>query len=454
MQKLLDRYNDKFSRNVIKYLLAAVLLAVPLYAKFPFIRVPGTFVSVRLEDFLLGFLSLAIAPVILMDLKRFFRKKLNRAILLYLLVGFVSVLSAVFVTYTAPIHIGFLHLIRRIEYFVPFFAGVIAIKKNKSDIEFYFKIILLVIVVAFVYGFGQKYFGWPIIVTQNVEYAKGVALRWIPGSHINSTFAGHYDLASFLVLTLPVVIPAIFLLKGMKTKVLLIISALAGVWLMANSVSRISIVAYLGSVSLALFLLKKYKAMILVIVVSIFVFATTSAVIVRYMRIFDVVKEKISAQTSEIFDLTVYAAEDDTDTTPMPQAAVVEDRSSSIRFNVEWPRALRAFTKNLLLGTGYSSITLATDNDYLRALGETGILGFVSFGLIFVAIANLLIKAFPFSKLKGLELLFVVGYFSALPGILLNAFFIDVFEASKFAILFWLITGLVVGLIYDSYSKD
>src|SRR3990167_10675400 len=52
---------------------------------------------------------------------------------------------------------------------------------------------------------------------------------------------------------------------------------------------------------------------------------------------------------------------------------VAEDRSFNIRLKAEWPRAIRAFLKNPVLGTGYSSVGLAVDNDYLRSLAESGI---------------------------------------------------------------------------------
>ena len=119
--------------------------------------------------------------------------------------------------------------------------------------------------------------------------------------------------------------------------------------------------------------------------------------------------------------------------------------------NVEWPRAIRALTKNPITGTGYSSITLATDNDYLRMLGETGLLGFGSFWLAFGLIILTIIKKFP--KAEGPETLFIIGVFSAISGVLLNMVFIDLLEASKFAIAFWLILGFVVGLVKD-YDKE
>jgi O-antigen ligase len=126
----------------------------------------------------------------------------------------------------------------------------------------------------------------------------------------------------------------------------------------------------------------------------------------------------------------------------------VEDRSTNIRFNVEWPRAIRALAKNPLLGTGYSSITLATDNDYLRLLGEVGLLGFFAFFLIFLRIGALYLDTLPlYRRFSGIELAFIAGAIGALPGLFANAVFIDIFEASKFAITFWLITGISLGLV-------
>ena len=132
--------------------------------------------------------------------------------------------------------------------------------------------------------------------------------------------------------------------------------------------------------------------------------------------------------------------------TPMP---VFEDRSTSIRLNAEWPRAIRAFLKNPLLGTGYSSITLATDNEYLRLLGEVGILGFFAFFLPLIRILMNYIKELPLNieKYNPFELSFLAGVIGSIPGLLLNAVFIDIFEASKFAIIFWLLTGMALSII-------
>jgi hypothetical protein len=302
--------------------------------------------------------------------------------------------------------------------------------------------------IAFIYGFGQMHFSWPVIITQNNEYAKGIALRWVSGSQLNSTFAGHYDLATFLVFVLPFFISLFFLLKGFWSKVVLGGVILSGLWLLANTASRISIVSYFLASTASLLLIKKYKAIILTIAVSLIIFSLTGSVIDRYTQVFSVYYQmmvsKFKVKAADINGLP--ERRENTNSMPSPPP-VFEDRSTSIRLNVEWPRALRAFKKNPLLGTGYSSITLATDNDFFRLLGEVGILGFLAFILIFSNIFNLAKKMLskPF-LLNAVELAFTVSFIGGLIGILLNALFIDIFEASKFAIIFWLITGMFVSL--------
>lgn len=430
MQKLSKLFDPYY-----KYAITALLIFVPLFQKFPAFRIMGTYVAIRLEDFLiLGALLLFLVPIFI-NIKSIIKEKTVRAILLFIAIGFISLVSGIYLTQTVSIKIGFLHWIRRIEYFSLFFVGLtyMRISPDKDFFAYIIKILLLVNLFIFIYGIGQHYLNFPVIITQNEEYSKGVALRWIPGAHINSTFAGHYDLASYLVLTLPIFISAFFVLKDKISRYVLAISIIFGFWLFSVAVSRISIVAFLISTTISLFLLKKYKEILLVVSISIIVFGLSADLRTRYGRIIDVVRQKISST------IAVYAQEG---------GNVNEDRSTSIRFNVEWPRAFRAFYKNPILGTGYSSITLATDNDYLRALGETGILGLMSFILIFV---GLFIAFYRYNNyiFTNLDSVFVVSFIGSTVGILITALFIDIFEASKFATIYWLFAGLVIGKKYE-----
>lgn len=435
MLKLLHQHKD----TILKYLICAVLMVIPLYPKFPFFKIPGIYVAIRLEDFLIVIVGLIFLLLFTCKWKEILSGKIERAILIFLAVGLVSLVGGVFLSKTATAHIAVLHWLRRIEYLLMFFIGSLFIKygQGQKSLEFILKTLMLVVVVLFIYGLGQRYLTWPVIITQNEEYSKGIALRWVPGSHINSTFAGHYDLATFLVLLLPVFINSLVLIKGKLSKLSLLAVILAGLWLLVNAVSRISIVSYLLGASVGLLLARKARFIPLVILVSIVFFAFSSDLLARYTRVFEVYGQE-SKRTSE----------------PQPEP-VFEDRSTSIRLNVEWPRAVRAFAKSPLIGTGYSSISLATDNDYLRLLGETGILGFTSFLLILFRVGKSLwikIKANVFQN--NIEKAVIAGLTGGMIGVLVNACFIDVFEASKFALIFWLLIGYSVYLVKRNNNEQ
>lgn len=417
-------------QKIIDYLLTALIIVIPLFQKFPAIRIPGIYVAIRLEDFLILFTLMIFLIPILKNLKNILSEKISRSIILFLAIGLLSTLSGVYLTQSTVLPITFLHLFRRIEYLSLFFVGLLYIRLNKGNyiIEYILKLLLIVNIFIFLYGLGEMYLNFPVIITQNEEYSKGVALSWIPGSHINSTFAGHYDLASYLVLTLPFFISTFFVYKDRLSKLILAISVGFGFWLLSVAVSRISVVAFLIATTIALFLMKKYKELIVIGIISVVIFGFSPGLRERYGRLIEVVREKISLVSS------VYAQEKE----------VFEDRSTSIRFTVEWPRAMRAFYKSPFLGTGYSSITLATDNDYLRALGETGILGLMSFILIFI---NMFIVIKKYSFDGSLDSAIIASFIGSTIGILITAIFIDIFEASKFALTYWLLAGLVVGKI-------
>lgn len=135
--------------------------------------------------------------------------------------------------------------------------------------------------------------------------------------------------------------------------------------------------------------------------------------------------------------------------------AIVYDISFTTRFQGEWPRAWEAFKRNVFLGSGYSSVSLATDNDYLRSLGETGIIGFITFwGVLFILVLVIrqILRSSPSRLLKGLA----IGLLGGMIGLLFNAVLIDVFEASKVAFIFWMLVGLVIGLakFYPQFARS
>jgi hypothetical protein len=440
-----------------KYLLAAILVIVPLFPKFPLLNVPRTYVAIRFEDILLSALAILTLVKILPNIKSFLKDEIVQAFLIFFGVGFVSIIAGAFLTHTIDLSLGLFHWLRRIEYAVPFFAAITLLAKDKASetLNFYIKILLIVVAVTFAYGIGQRYFDAPIIITQNLEYSKGIALRWTPGAHINAAFGGHYDLAAYMVVMLPIFLALLFILKDWISRISLFVVSGMGIWLLIASVSRIGQLAYFVAAGVTFALLKKFKALAIVLIISVTLAAMSGALGARFTRIIEVFYESTGIQNLisdaksgfvvNAQELTLPASRPETRVptpTPIP---VFEDRSTSIRLNVEWPRALRAFQKNPFIGTGYSSINLATDNDFLRMLGETGLLGLAAFFLIFIRIAKVFIsKAFPVTKFNGVDQGFVAGVIGGVFGTFIFALFIDIFEASKFATIFWLILGYAV----------
>jgi uncharacterized membrane protein YeiB len=81
-------------------------------------------------------------------------------------------------------------------------------------------------------------------------------------------------------------------------------------------------------------------------------------------------------------------------------------------------------------------------------------LGLLSFFLIFARIGKLFIKSIYIrKKFSNLELGFIIGVAGAIIGTFVSATFIDIFEASKFATIFWLLVGYSVYLIRSRLNE-
>src|SRR4030042_6123605 len=137
MLKFFRQYNKKLiwlDNHILEYLSFALLIVIPLYPKIPTADIlPGYIVRIRLDDILV---AVAFFIWIIWLLRKKISLKDNPLfipICLYIIVGLLSSLSAIYLTKTVPnetLHIGklFLHFLRRIEYFSVFFIFFSSIK--------------------------------------------------------------------------------------------------------------------------------------------------------------------------------------------------------------------------------------------------------------------------------------------------------------------------------------
>lgn len=474
MQKLLQAFEKKYF-----WIFLGILIFIPLYPKFPLVNIPLTYVAIRLEDI---FIALGFALAILIQLprlKRLVKMPIVESYALFWFIGLVSVFSAIFVTATVSPHLAFLHWLRRIEYMSLFFMAITAIKTLKQ-VKIVLGTFLAITVVICLYGFGQQWLDFPVISTTNREFSKGLILTLTPEARVNSTFAGHYDLAVYLGMVLSVLSSMFFFFwmrkqnRGLTSWVglgSLVLTGFLSFALLGLTAARVSFVATIIAVIASFWLNKKKLLIILLIFLSIGAVAVIPELRHRLVATLtvtllggggakytpeaggevDPAKRLTIEERKAIYDNATISGTID----PEKVSVIASDlapgepinttelgvyRSFKIRQDVEWPRAYRGFMRNPLLGTGYSSLGIATDNDLLRLLGEVGILGVTSFILIFVIVFKNLWRQYRSSN--TFTRYFAVGIISMTSAFLVNGLFIDVFEASKIATLFWAFLGI------------
>lgn len=502
--KLITWLKDNYLLALTLFLLAFI----PLYPKLPLVDIKHTWVYIRLEDFL-------IAASWIVFFISYFRKKatlttpLTLPIFVFWLVGALATIHGVLFIFPKlegvfP-NLAFLNFLRRVEYMSLFFLGFAAIK-NKNTINPIIATLSATLLVAFVYGLGQRLWGFPAFLTMNEEFAKGIPLRLSPLARIPSTFAGHYDLAAYLILLIPIMGSMIFGYKKWYLKIIFFLTATSGLILLLLTASRVSFVVYMVSIAFMLVFQKQKKFIIPVFIFSIFLLQSFTGISSRFAQTFTQVDLVVDARSgkaigvaSEIGDNKQIIIEEKQSTGEnlptgskyinipsvtgeqftshiiykklkpnsneeqiisktgqvVVKKAFAYDVSFTTRFQGEWPRAFEAFKRNIFLGSGYSSINLATDNSFLRMLGETGLLGLLSFIFIFVFIGIYLFRLLPEIDDKRIQSL-VIGVLSGSFGLAVNATLIDVYEASKVAFVLWALIGLTLGLarLYQKKKID
>jgi hypothetical protein len=526
-------------RNLLLIIASFLLAFIPLYPKIPLFDVlPGYIVRVRLEDILillafLYYLSLAWRK------KIDWRSQVSPWIFSYLAVASLSILSAMFLTPTIPLellHIGksVLHLFRYTEYFVLFFLMFSAVKKIK-DLRVVLYTLIFTVLAVVIYGYGQRFWYWPVFSTMNREFSKGMVLYLTEHARIQSTFGGHYDLAAYLVIVLPILYLLAIKSQVKKMRLILHGTHLLGLWLLVSSASRASFIAYLGAVIFGLFMFalkernfgqkllyfaRKSFSYLLLVAIMMYSFGADMRerlehVLQAYPKPYMAyesgqklvanlgnslnnpleklknLREKQKPENGIAFDNTdldsVLSRTDEQPTSTRPSDVYVDvpDRvrvasessegaiiityveqprtwsdnalkyglSFAIRLDELWPNAINGFLKNPLLGSGYATLNKkefqqfteaeSTDNNFLRTIGETGLLGFITF---YGAILTLLIVLHRQQKASSNEQLKItnIAFIAASIGLLLNATYIDVFASSKVAFTYWALAGAIL----------
>jgi hypothetical protein len=473
--------------NALLYLTLFLIVFIPLWPKIPvFQPIPGYIVRVRLEDFAVG-LTTIVWLIQVLRKKVEYKTPLNMWIGLYFIAGFFSLLSAFFWIRTIPLELphvakAFLHLFRYAEYFLLFFFAFAAVKK-KQHLQLFLSVFLITVVGVTVYGVGQKYWQFPVYSTMNWEFSSGVALE-LANQHarVQSTFAGHYDFAIYIALILPVIVVLLYNAKKKKEFIPLSIVFLMGLWSLIVSGLRSAFLSYVASAGVVtlLFALRqmnwkkrlqwfslRMSAIYFVTAVLFAVFGNNLFALLNH-AFTGLILPKQQNMTNEETIISQYqlpvlrdqknqasssANLENKAPLQLSGCALQREVSLCIRLESLWPQAIKGFLRQPLLGSGYSSLNKrdfhhlseadGADNNYLRILGETGILGFASFFAILAKAVQIAVKKIRLQE--DVSAWLGIAYLGIIVAVLINALLIDVFAASKVAFTFWALTGMMLG---------
>ncbi len=526
---------------------------IPLFPKFPFRVVNYTYIAIRLDDLLTGVLAAVFILQLLRKKVSFAKLPYKKLFGAFWIVVFLSYISGVYITKTVEFpFVGLLHAARRVEYMMLFFIAVSVIRTSTDYKKLLFSFLTSLFLIN-VYGIGQRFFEFPAISTMNPEFAKGRILFLTPEARLSSTFAGHYDLAAYLVLMLPFlwalfmyakriqisqkmklftlfvsllpIVLACYTLTGISTetinhipiagtflsplnqlvigtilfaltlylvlfnklsKTLTFITIMISTLSLVLTASRTSSIAYIVSTLPYLLYIRKFRYFAIALVLSVAAFSMDKELAIRWAKTVQIrqvivnektgeevvvqklKKEALPAGTAFIKTRNTLPVTLETQLTKRDLlaratlsgqmasgsamtendyqviSAVAADTSISTRLQVSWPRAVKAFMKNPLLGSGPSSITESSDGDYFRWIGETGALGTLLFlGIIFTVLKGVYAVR---NKISQEGRYIIVALLFGTFGLLVNAVLIDVFEASKVAYLFWTLLGTFTGM--------
>src|SRR3990167_9127949 len=236
-----------------------LLIFIPLYPKLPLVDIKNTWVYIRAEDFAV-IVVLALWLFLLFKRKIILKTPLTLPIIIFWLIGAIATIHGVVLIFpNVPnvfSNVAFLAFLRHIEYMSLFFIAFSCLKDRKL-LPGVITVLSITFILIVLYGLGQKYLGFPAYLTMNEEFAKGTPIRLSQLSRVPSTFAGHYDLAAYLVLTIPILASLIFGLKNWLLKFILLAGVILGFGVLFITVSRVSFFVLFIALFIVLYLQNK-----------------------------------------------------------------------------------------------------------------------------------------------------------------------------------------------------
>jgi len=417
-----------------------------LWPKFSLFSFPGFRTGIRLEDlFYFGFFCVWAFYLLRRKIK-WVKSPINLGFFIYTIVGLLLTFFGLFYLKTiTDLPLAMLHTLRRIQYFSFFFFALTllpSIEESKKVLVSFFDTALIVSGFAFLQFLNL----WPLYSPLN--HPTGTFVFFQQLKTVNANFGGHYELAAFYLIVFALALTLLIFLWGRKEiRNVLGLTLLASILPFFWTYGRASLAGLLFSIVALVFVKNKKFLFVPLILGVVFMLLFLTGQLSRYRNInLSFVKEPQTIIESQIPGGKIEVLSD-------PSLTLIKLNWQGFNFQLKdpsfttriakWPAAVEVIKKHPLTGGGYSVFGEGYDNDYLRMIGETGLIGLLAFGFLAGSIVWYLRVCFIIAsnRLIGFAAL---GLLIAFLGLLVNALLIDVFESSKVAITFWMLLGVIV----------
>src|SRR3989344_7895711 len=154
----------KWIWNNFLFVFTIFLLAfIPLYPKIPLVDVKNTWVYVRVEDFLIGFVLMSWIWLLIKG-KISLKTPLSIPILIFWIIGAIATIHGIVLIFPTLANVfpnvALLAYLRHIEYISLFFIAYAGVK-DKKFINIASGVIVATLLGVIGYGFGQKFLNFP-----------------------------------------------------------------------------------------------------------------------------------------------------------------------------------------------------------------------------------------------------------------------------------------------------
>lgn len=421
--------------NIFLSILIIVILVVP---KINIISIQGSRNGIRIDDiFILIYAIILLYRII--NKKIEINKQIKNIMLIFGIYIFICIISTIINSING--RVGFilssLYVIRKIEYFVLFFAGI-DFYNTSRDKNSIFKLLNSIVIFHIVYS---------ILEYTNIIGDIGHLIGRPDNDRIYSTFSGPYEFSAFFS-----IMACIYIVKILKDKdyfsIPLLIISIGEILISQSRISILSVLVLTIATILYYFKSKKQRIITIMCMCSlilIFILLVNFSNITILKR-FKTINLMESLKTFEIaWNNTDYDYYASTGQINYSQEALNSSNDLSYVFRIsKWATLLKETIKSPIIGLGSSIVGEGIDGNIVRIICENGLLGIVIWLLLIIYIFKVSI-----GKNKNRYSKFVA--FITI-NMFIIAIFIDIYEASKIMSLYWFLIG--TAMVVDKRQNE